>query len=422
MVKNQTVTFADIIHESLVFFENDSSHKLVLSLIDNPWIQRLRDISQTANTRLVYMFSEHSRFGHSLGVCYLADQLLKKLSRNFKERVEEYRTPILIAALLHDIGHLAPGSHTAFKSWFPNDKDAHEEISSKIIQEDSSIYSLLSSFNPKLPLQVIDILNADSKLPKWTWKILSGNGWNVDRGSWCIADSILAGVSYGKYNISALTDSILITEDGDLGILENRLDAMLHFAVSREAMYRQIYQHRVLLSADVINALLVKRLREVSLDGIFVDDTMCNVLLAKNYTELGLDTIFEMRESWWRYHLMRWLKVKDPIIADLSNRLINRNLFKTIRVDDKDQEKTVYKQALKECETLGFDPKYYLHSISTVDTFKNETQDQIKVYCDTGEIKYLSELDPLFNSLTQSAKKSWIVMPDEVKRKLRIER
>ena len=72
-------------------------------------------------------------------------------------------------------------------------------------------------------------------------------------------DSVLAGVSYGKYNIPALVDSILITNDKQLALMENRLDAMLHFMVSRHAMYRQIYQHRVLLAADMLNKAVVQR-------------------------------------------------------------------------------------------------------------------------------------------------------------------
>ena len=53
------ITFADVVHQSVSFSKNDPAEALLLNLIDTPWFQRLRDISQTANTRLVYMFSEH---------------------------------------------------------------------------------------------------------------------------------------------------------------------------------------------------------------------------------------------------------------------------------------------------------------------------------------------------------------------------
>src|SRR4051812_35406426 len=134
-----TISFADVVHQSLTFSREIPSQALILDLIDTPWVQRLRDISQTANTRLVYMFSEHSRFGHSLGVAYLAESLMEKLSRQFSKEVAPYRRAVAAAALLHDAGHLAPGAHTAFRTWFPEEHDSHELLSAKIVIESPAL-------------------------------------------------------------------------------------------------------------------------------------------------------------------------------------------------------------------------------------------------------------------------------------------
>ena len=105
-----SITFADVVHHAITFSRADAAEGLVIKLIDTPWVQRLRDISQTANTRLVYMFSEHSRFGHCLGVSYLALTLLRRLEQHHGEQIRPYRSAVAAAALLHDIGHIAPGS------------------------------------------------------------------------------------------------------------------------------------------------------------------------------------------------------------------------------------------------------------------------------------------------------------------------
>ena len=255
------ISFADVVHQSISFSSNDPAEALLLELIDTTWFQRLRDVSQTANTRLVYMFSEHSRFGHSLGVAYLAKLAMEKLRLSHASEVNTYRTGVLVAALLHDVGHLAPGSHTAFKTWFPGQKDSHEKIAERIILEDAGIRKILDGYSKDLASLVTSILGETSSVPPWTWQLLSGGGWNVDRGNWSTVDSVLAGVSYGKYNIPALVDSIIITDDRQLALRENRLDAMMHFVVSRHAMYRQVYQHRVLLAADTLNKAVVLRAR-----------------------------------------------------------------------------------------------------------------------------------------------------------------
>ncbi len=397
------ISFADVVHQLVSFDPNRAPDRLVLKLIDTPWFQRLRDISQTANTRLVYMFSEHSRFGHSVGVAYLAISLMKSLREKFKE-VAEFEEAVAAAAILHDIGHLAPGSHTAFKTWFPGEEDIHEEISSKIIKED------LSSITGDLTSTIQKILSEDPSLPPWTWQIISGGGWNVDRGNWCMVDSILAGVQYGEYNIPALLDAMVITKSGELALKENRLDAMMHFAVSRHAMYRQIYQHRVILAADTLNVALVKRLRDI--DEYYSDDVMERVLKTSSPKDLSLTDIFAMRESWWKFHVFKWAtESRDQVVKDLASRILNRRLFKTVREVEK------IESARKILESLGLPPQYYLFEIKTHDT--GDTGHAMPVVYENGEIKKLIDADPLYKALVSgSVLKEWLVMPQEAKERL----
>lgn len=412
------ISFADVVHHSLSFSKEDQAHALILDLIDSKWFQRLRDISQTGNTKLVYMFSEHSRFGHSIGVAFLALSLMEKLSRHFPKQIEEYRSAVAAAALLHDIGHLAPGSHAAQRIWFPGLKDSHEQLSIKIIENDSELQEIFAKYDSGLAAQVVLILQEDPQIPPWTWEIVSGGGWNVDRGNWCIVDSIMAGVSYGKYNIPALTDSIVLTNDQHLALKENRLDAMMHFAVSRQAMYRQVYQHRVLLACDTIGKAIVKRLRDLSGSVNYVDQQMQAALSAQNASQLDADTVFGMRESWWRYHLSKWVGDSDSILADLSNRLLYRRLFKTLRIRDNDDEETLTAQAEEAVKNTGFDPRYYLHKISTIDVNAGDCERSMLVMMDDGRIMPFQESDPLYDALlneSKSSTKAWLALPLEAK-------
>lgn len=418
------VTFADVVHQSITFREDLPAEKLVLDLIDTSWVQRLRDISQTANTRLVYMFSEHSRFGHSLGVAYLANQLMNKLARDNKTRVDEYRIPVSAAAILHDVGHLAPGSHTAYKTWFPGQPDRHEQLAVKIILNDPEIRTVLDRYAPDLADQVSAIIREDDTTPPWTREILSGGGWNVDRGNWCVVDSVMAGVNYGQYNIPALTNSIEICDEGHLTLRENRLDAMMHFALSRHAMYKQVYHHRVLLAADSVNQAIATRARELyenegnSVGGFFVDEPMREVLNSSSPADLSLPTIFCMRESWWRYHLLRWSTCEDPVLADLSQRLLNRRLFKMIRIHEQDDADALRAAALQSVKACGYDPLYYLHEVSSVYMHSGESSRAMLVKLDDGSLKSLDSADPLYDALIASSKdtrKHWLVLPGEAK-------
>jgi len=263
LAPSSTVSFADIAHQTLIFDRTDPTSQLILSLVDTIWFQRLRSIRQTGNTNLVYMFAEHSRFGHCLGVAYLAHLLMKHLAKQAPEMVAPYETAVAVAALLHDIGHVAPGSHVATRIWAPHANDSHETISIRIIQEDQEIQNLLRNVSPELPELVIKILSEDKDLPPWTVAIISGGGWNADRGNWAMVDSAMCCVSYGRYNVNALIDAFRLSPDGRLVIQESRLDALTHFFVARDSMYRQVYQHRVLQTADALNCNVVLRLRDL---------------------------------------------------------------------------------------------------------------------------------------------------------------
>lgn len=425
-----TITFADVASQQIAFSRHDPAEALVLDLIDTPWMQRLRDISQTANTRLVYMFSEHSRFGHSLGVAHLAKSLLSILAKRYPDAVAPFRAPVLVAALLHDVGHLAPGSHTAFKVWYPEHPDTHEQVSARILREDEALNALLRRFDANLPSQVGMILEGSPHVPPWTVEVLSGGGWNVDRGNWCMVDSVLAGVTYGRYNAEALIDSIVLTHDGHLALKENRLDAMMHFAVSRHAMYRQVYQHRVLLAADMLHRAVVRRARDILAESgekslPFADDTMRHTLKSHDIGELALADIFRMREAWWRYHIAAWSEGPDRILADLSSRILNRRLFKTIRLRESDDAHGLWVDADRTVQACGFDPRYYLHKVSPLDVHSGDLQQSMLVLMDDGRVVALAEADPLFRALVREAgasQRTWIVLPAEAKERLGRER
>ena len=247
----------------------------------------------------------------------------------------------------------------------------------------------------------------------------------MDRGNWCIADSVLAGVSYGRYNIPALIESIAITNDKHLSLLENRLDAMMHFTISRHSMYRQVYQHRVLKAADMIDRSIVQRARDIGSALTFFDSYMKEALAAKSPDDLSLKTIYWMRESWWEYHISRWSEGEDKILADLSRRLLTRNLFKTVRVAETDNKEELRKHAAQAVEACGYDPKYYLHEVSTFDMHADDYRQSMLVRMDDGRVRHLTDAEPLFHALateSKNAKKMWFVMPKEAKAKLGRER
>ncbi len=419
--KSKTVNFADVAHGTLIFDKGNEWDALILKLIDTSWVQRLRRISQTGNTKLVYMFAEHSRFGHSLGVAYLASLLLKHLEGDSPEIVREFGPAIGAAAVLHDIGHLAPGSHLAEGVWAKKGKLSHEDLTMRVILEDPEIGAILETHAPKMTELVVKILDEDSDLPPWVTSLVSGGGWNVDRGNWSIVDSVMCAVSYGRYNVTALIDAFRISNSNELVLQESRLDALSHFFVARNSMYRQIYQHRVLQVADAMTKNIVMRLRELGegINGVFMDSTMRDLLFSDNiFTALPLKTLFKVDESWWSYHLSHWVDSEDEILRDLSSRLLNRKLFKTLPIEKTNIE--LLEKARELTSKLGLNPKYYLIEVREKDSHRETKEEPPKVFRESGEIVRVKDVEPLVEILSERSgiSKGWLAVTEEVKREL----
>lgn len=442
-VSSSRVSFADVAHQTLTFDAQEPAEKLVLKLIDTRWMQRLRRISQTGNTKFVYMFAEHSRFGHCLGVAYLAVLLMKHLRAQAPELVQPYEAAVAAAALLHDIGHVAPGSHLAERIWAPDHGGQHEQVSVRVLQEDAELRGILDEFDPGLCSLVCRILDEDPELPPWTTAIISGGGWNADRGNWAIVDSAMCAVTYGRYNVAALVEAFRLSAKGELVIQESRVDALTHFFVARDSMYRQIYQHRVLQAVDSLTRLIVVRLRDLCFpDGVravdlaadtkivtntlaslntFCDEAMASTIAATNYAvELPLVSLFSMTEQWWGYHIERWCESHDRVLSDLALRMRDRRLFKTVRLGDVEANANLAERAETIALKQGLDPRYYITPVEDADAHRGKSELPPMVLLDDGRIVPVTDVEPLIAQLMArpAKKRRWIAVPKSIKDEL----
>jgi len=102
----------------------------------------------------------------------------------------------------------------------------------------------------------------------------------------------------------------------------------------------------------------------------------------------------------------------------LSNRILNRRLFKTIRTQGEDHRQIVRQKATEALESLGLDPRYYLHELSTLDVHSGDSKQSMLVQLDNGSVITLAQADPLFNAMasdSRASQRSWLALPKEAK-------
>ncbi|MCK5721575.1 MAG: HD domain-containing protein [Gammaproteobacteria bacterium] len=145
--------------EALDLFNEDLFREIILS----PEVMRLRDISFLGSIEKTDKVKKTSRFDHSIGVAYLAYKASKKLNLD-----SETKKHLIIASLLHDIGH-GPLSH----SLEPIIKDIlkidHSTITKRLIvgtyklatEEKNNICKILKKYNIDRT-KITNILNGKS--------------------------------------------------------------------------------------------------------------------------------------------------------------------------------------------------------------------------------------------------------------------
>lgn len=145
--------------EALDLFNEDLFREIILS----PEVMRLRDISFLGSIEKTDKVKKTSRFDHSIGVAYLAYKASKKLNLD-----SETKKHLIIASLLHDIGH-GPLSH----SLEPIIKDLlkidHSTITKRLIvgtyklatEEKNNICKILKKYNIDRT-KITNILNGKS--------------------------------------------------------------------------------------------------------------------------------------------------------------------------------------------------------------------------------------------------------------------
>ena len=230
----------------------------VRSVVDTPEFQRLRQITQLALASRVYPGAIHSRFEHALGVYHNALQYLWQLGKDqrFASIVSPHDAEVLIvAALLHDIGHW-PFCHP-IEDLALEDMPPHEAFAAEFLGVDNQLTRVLRTewnVEPEEVLQVLTGKSNDSSL-RLRQSILSGPI-DIDKMDYLTRDSQHCGVPYGRnFDRQRLISSLILNEVGDgLAITSKGKTAAEMMVFARYVMFSEVYWHHAVRSATTMFA------------------------------------------------------------------------------------------------------------------------------------------------------------------------
>ncbi|WP_299362265.1 HD domain-containing protein [Winogradskyella sp.] len=296
-------------------------NSLIFDLIQHKYFQRLRRISQMGLSYLVYPGAHHTRFHHALGSMHLMQKAINVLRFKEVSISEEEENGLLIAILLHDIGH-GPFSH-AMEHSIVNDV-SHEEISLRFMEE------LNKEFNGSLTL-AISIFKGE--YPRRFMCQLISSQLDMDRADYLKRDSFYTGVAEGNINSERLITMLNVVDD-QLVVEEKGIYSVEKFLVARRFMYWQVYLHKTGIVAEQLLTRILKRAKELVQQGIKLNcsEPLFYFLSSKVNTESfesGTLTIFAKLDDYdvvaamkqWQYH-------EDFVLSNLCEMIINRDLLK----------------------------------------------------------------------------------------------
>jgi len=263
---------------------------LMIKIIDTYEFQRLRDLKQLGATYFVFPSATHTRFEHSLGVCYLVEIVLNELKKNQVElNIDDRLIELVrIGGLIHDLGH-GPFSHLYDHYVKSIDEDEHEQRGINIFK------NMVNKYNLNLTTEEIEFICNIIEPPEhlknnWLYQIVNNkvNHIDVDKIDYIIRDSYHIGFQYNDF--SRLLTMIKVLEYNNNSVLayNDKLEQDIYLLFSsRYRLHKQIYSHHAVKAFEYLLIPILKKIKATNIDFIdFTDSVVLSRINSKHIEEL----------------------------------------------------------------------------------------------------------------------------------------
>ncbi|WP_082655686.1 HD domain-containing protein [Aureimonas sp. D3] len=353
MAESRNQRIRDPIHGLIVFKSRSAIDQLAWRLIGTSEFQRLRRIHQLGVSEFTFPGAVHTRFAHSIGVFFCARLLVDVIERELTNSGKTFSIPksevAVIAALLHDLGH-GPFSHT-FESVQEarGVKKRHESWTAEIIQNPKGeIRGLLDGYRIGFCKEVAELLAAED--PKDIYHAVVSSSFDADRLDYIRRDKLMTGTGAGAIDFDWLMDNVRVGEI-DIGAPDSEdetikkvdtfclslkaLPAAEQFLLARYTLHQQVYFHK---TTRCVEHMISKLLRRVAFHAGAGKAIEKNTGLKKDHILIrffakngeSISNYLELDDVVITGALASMTKAEDQTISDLSKRLLNRDLYKTL--------------------------------------------------------------------------------------------
>ncbi len=368
---------------------------IIFKLLEHPFFQRLRRITQMGLSSLVYPSARHTRFEHALGCVHLMQKTIFILRQKGVSISEKESEAMQIAIMLHDIGH-GPFSHAMEHSIIGID---HESLSIRFME------IINEEFKGELTLAIA--IFKDEYHRKFMHQLISSQI-DLDRLDYLKRDSFFTGSTEGNINSERIIAMFNVV-DNNIVIEEKGIHSIEKFLIARRLMYWQVYLHKTSLVAELLLERLFVHARKLykketelstsSAFSYFLKQDLSNINLSESLRQFVLlddyDVFFLLKE---------WQKHSNLVLQDLSHRILNRDLLK-ISIQDTPFTKEQVEEKRSQLSSRNLNKEQienyvFTGKISNQAYFPNN--ETIKIFTKQGDVCSFQELSKLFKGTTFS--------------------
>ncbi|MFN2261185.1 MAG: HD domain-containing protein [Psychroflexus sp.] len=382
---------------------------LIFDLIEHPYFQRLRRITQMGMSHLVYPGANHTRFHHALGCLHLMQKAVQILKFKGVEITEDEEEAVLIAILLHDIGH-GPFSHALENSIVEN--VSHEYISLEFMEK------LNSEFDGRLTL-AIEIFRGN--YPKQFLCQLLSSQLDIDRLDYLKRDSFYTGVAEGNINSERLINMLNVVDE-KLVVEEKGIYSIEKFLVARRLMYWQVYLHKTGLCAEQILIRILRRAKFLFENkSVEIENSTLNYFLkhkidSETFDEITLDLFSKLDDYDIISALKKWQYHDDFVLSKLSKMILNRDLLKIKLKNTKSNTAKFKKHHQKTMSAFNLtedEADYFVFEGETSNLAYQSQKEHINIWYKNGKIKDVSSASDQLNlkALSKTVTKYYLCYP-----------
>lgn len=362
----------------------------LMSIIEHPWFQRLRNIKQMGMAQFVYPGAVHTRLHHSLGAAHLMGIALQEIRNKGVEVTNREYIAARQAILLHDIGH-GPFSHALESTLI--DEVSHEDISIQIMHRLNKEHDGFLD----IAIQIFE-----NKYEKPFLHQLVSSQLDVDRMDYLNRDSFFTGVSEGVIGYDRILQMLAVSE-GDLVIEEKGIYSVEKFIVARRMMYWQVYLHKTVLGSEKLIIKILQRAKVLAAAGkdLFATPNLkfflYNKVSKKDFEDNieVLNRFCTLDDADISVAIKVWTDADDIILSRLCKMFVDRRLYK-VKVSDldlQDHYEALYKKGIASGFLNEENLDYYLFKGKTSNNAYQDNEQQIRLLQKNGTVCSLSNVE-----------------------------